>query len=553
MKRLPERPDLDHLKRQAKDLLSSYRNQDPDAIARVRGALPVAANKSDAAIASLGLRLHDAQSCVAREYGFASWTDLKSFVEVRTAHAADPAKRVLDWLRLVYAADIAGGANRARPSVAARMLEEHPDLVGGDPYVACAVGDEGALRNAAGRDPAWIGRAGGPFNLPPLIAVTHSALMRLPGYRQRLHASARFLLAAGADPNQSVGNRWGGSVSEPSETSRLSALYGAAGQNHDPELTQMLLEAGADPNDGESLSHSVETGICTRLLLEAGARIAGSNALYHALDFDNLEVLRLLLAHRGNANEPPMGKPTADSGSPLLWAIRRRRSLAHIAALLDAGADPSSRTPDGTSAHTMALRFGLPEVADLLARAGGAVSVTREEEFVAACARGDEETARRIRSERPDLPAALADAQLRLLPELAAQGCGEAVRAMVRLGWPIAVRAGDWDASALNHAVFRGDAALAKFLLEHGASWTEEHGHGDNACGTLSWASRNEPVDGGDWIGCAEALVAHGMPGARPDPEGADSVIIGGHRKWFSDGVTDFLLAAGQRPGVRSG
>ena len=201
----------------------------------------------------------------------------------------------------------------------------------------------------------------------------------------------------------------------------------------------------------------------------------------------------------------------------------------------------------------MALRFGLPEVADLLARAGGAVSVTREEEFVAACARGDEETARRIRSERPDLPAALADAQLRLLPELAAQGCGEAVRAMVRLGWPIAVRAGDWDASALNHAVFRGDAALAKFLLEHGASWTEEHGHGDNACGTLSWASRNEPVDGGDWIGCAEALVAHGMPGARPDPEGADSVIIGGHRKWFSDGVADFLLAAGQRPGVRSG
>ena len=160
----------------------------------------------------------------------------------------------------------------------------------------------------------------------------------------------------------------------------------------------------------------------------------------------------------------------------------------------------------------MALRFGLPEVADLLARAGGAVSVTREEEFVAACARGDEETARRIRSERPDLPAALADAQLRLLPELAAQGCGEAVRAMVRLGWPIAVRAGDWDASALNHAVFRGDAALAKFLLEHGASWKEMHGHGDNVNGTLSWASRNRPHSQGDWVGCARALLDHGLP-----------------------------------------
>ena len=37
---------------------------------------------------------------------------------------------------------------------------------------------------------------------------------------------------------------------------------------------------------------------------------------------------------------------------------------------------------------------------------------------------------------------------------------------------------------------------------------------GDNACGTLGWASLNEPVDGGDWVGCARALLDHGMPGA---------------------------------------
>jgi hypothetical protein len=104
------------------------------------------------------------------------------------------------------------------------------------------------------------------------------------------------------------------------------------------------------------------------------------------------------------------------------------------------------------------------------------------------------------------------------------------------------VQGGDWNASALNHAVFRGDAALTRFLLEHGASWRETHQYGDNVCGTLCWASRNEPVDGGDWVGCAEALLAFGMPAGEPDPEEPGYVLIDGHRKRFSDKVTDFLL-----------
>ena len=53
----------------------------------------------------------------------------------------------------------------------------------------------------------------------------------------------------------------------------MSALYGAAGIRHDPELTQALLEAGADPNDGESVYHSTEAESpdCLRILLEHGA------------------------------------------------------------------------------------------------------------------------------------------------------------------------------------------------------------------------------------------------------------------------------------------
>ncbi|MDH6166784.1 ankyrin repeat protein [Variovorax boronicumulans] len=551
MKRIPARPDLGHLKKQAKELLAGYRGGDLAALARFRESLPVAADKDDAAIAALGLRLHGAQSCLAREYGFVSWVDLQGFVLARIAQANDPARAVMLWLRAAYAGEISGGNNLARPALAARLLEESPGLLGDDPYLACAVGDEDLLRQAIARDPEWVLRAGGPLLLPPLNAVAHSSLVQLPAFRERLRACAKLLLDAGADPNRAIGSRWPpASLAAPSETDRLSALYGAAGQNRDVEITQLLLDAGADPNDGESLYHSLEEPACTRLLLKAGARVEGTNALYRVLDLDRLESLQLLLAHGGDPNEAAPGEPTSDWGRPLLWAIRRRRSAAHIEALLDAGADATVRTPEGIDAHTLALRFGLTDVARVIAqRTGGNAQLPPDEQFIAACARGDEPAARRIQAEHPQVLAMLSPTQLRLLPELAAQpGCGEAVQLMVELGWPIATTGGDWEASALNQAVFRGDAALTRFLLSHGATWTERHGFGDDVSGSLSWASLNQPTKDGDWVGCAEALVAHGFPTALPDPGGSDGVLVGGRLGRFSDEVTDFLLGASRAP-----
>src|SRR5256885_4167081 len=102
--------------------------------------------------------------------------------------------------------------------------------------------------------PGWLRRAGGPLALPPLMAVTHSCLLRLPEFTEHLHACARWLLDAGADPLQTIGNRWPpASLQSPSDTERLSALYGAAGPDHDAQLTQMLLQAGANPKDRKSV------------------------------------------------------------------------------------------------------------------------------------------------------------------------------------------------------------------------------------------------------------------------------------------------------------
>src|SRR5690606_12559672 len=140
MTRLPDRPNLDHLKKQAKQLLALWKAGAPEALVRVRAALPAASRLDDAAIAALDLRLNDAQSSIAREYGFASWTDLKAFVAARHAAARDPATATLNLLRLIYAGDIAGGTMRAHPAAAARILDQRPELASGDMTLACAIG-----------------------------------------------------------------------------------------------------------------------------------------------------------------------------------------------------------------------------------------------------------------------------------------------------------------------------------------------------------------------------------------------------------------------------
>ena len=239
-------------------------------------------------------------------------------------------------------------------------------------------------------------------------------------------------------------------------------------------LTGLLLDAGAGPDDGASLYHSLENLECTRLLLEHGAGIDGTNALYRALDLEDAGALQLLLDSGGNANEPVRNPALTGWGSPLLWAIRRRRSRRHVAALLDAGANAMATTPAGATAYKAVLQLGLADVAELLDQYGGGGPMSEDELFVAACASADEVGARRIQARRPDLPHALSAAQLRLLPDITAEGGADAAMLMVALGWAVAVRGGDWDASALNLAVFQGDATLTRFLLQHGARWAEE-------------------------------------------------------------------------------
>lgn len=102
-RRMRENPDLDQLKRQAKELHEAYRAGQPEAVAEVDAYREAAAPDAFA--------LHDAQFVLARSYGFESWPKLKAAVDGVTA------KRLHDT---VESGDL---------SAARALLERRPEIV----------------------------------------------------------------------------------------------------------------------------------------------------------------------------------------------------------------------------------------------------------------------------------------------------------------------------------------------------------------------------------------------------------------------------------------
>ena len=122
---LPPRPDLEQLKRQAKELLESFVSGETATVAEV------AMHYHDADPATFAL--HDAQLVIARAYGFESWPKLKAFVDGATA------KRLIDAVRSRNVDDVRSILN-ARPELARMshanlqmlhyaVLENAPDMV----------------------------------------------------------------------------------------------------------------------------------------------------------------------------------------------------------------------------------------------------------------------------------------------------------------------------------------------------------------------------------------------------------------------------------------
>ena len=135
---------------------------------------------------------------------------------------------------------------------AAALLTAHPHLARASIYTASVVGDSIRAAELLTADPTLARSAGGPFGWEPLVYLTYSRLAPTdPAYDAV--ATAKVLLAAGADPN--AGYLWEALV--PPFTA-LTDVFGSGEGGQPPHaqwqtLGRLLLSAGADPNDSQTI------------------------------------------------------------------------------------------------------------------------------------------------------------------------------------------------------------------------------------------------------------------------------------------------------------
>lgn len=503
-RQLPERPNLEQLKKQAKSLLRAAQADDAAALERFR-ALPAFATQRAGALASAPLALHDAQSVIAREHGFPSWNALREEVEARslTFHAA-----VDEFVRCAT-----GGASGR----AGRLLALYPRIATANLQTALVLGDTASVEAFLRERPTLAAEPGGIQKWEPLLYVCHTCMHgnepeRLAG----LVAIARRLCALGASPDAEYHWNWHPELPR-------TALWGALCAVKYRPLAEALLEAGANPTDGVSTHIAGGTGdvASLELLHRFGVNVngipGGVPPLVYMLTWaTNPAGPRWLIEHGADPN-----LAWGDEDEAPLHAAVRRWDIPLVELLLRHGADVRRRRADGRTPHTLAELYGNHSVAAWLLAHGATNDLSPLESFVAACARGDRAGAEAMLMSRPGLRGDLRHEHHLLLHRPAENGDAAVLETMLACGFDPA--AGDKDnVTPLHRAAMAGHAAAVEVLLRHGAPLDAL----DRmfSATPLIWAVEgwtNARVAGSDHVAVARLLIAAGSPVEWNAPEGS--------------------------------
>lgn len=344
-KTLPARPDVDWLRKTAKQKLKDFRKTRPDA------------------------QLHEAQLVVARDYGFPSWRALKAHVDSRNPHAASRSR--------VFAAARAGDEAAVRAAFAAgfdpyamdedgrtihQIAKENrfeaiellarqaferetrpPETVQAIRAIlhAAQEGDLDTLRGGLDAHPELIDALGG-------LGFQKAAALHLAALRNRHHC-LRLLLERGAETAVR-------DFPDNATPLHFAALRG------DAETVRLLVEAGADVNAENDDYGLGVLGWATCLggrrddiaaaLLARGARLT----LWTAIALDRAETVHAMIQHDSALLAARMTR-NQHRRTPLHHAAAMNRA-AIVRLLLSLGADASAADAAGATPLTTATQEG---------------------------------------------------------------------------------------------------------------------------------------------------------------------------------------------------
>ena len=498
-RQLPAKPNLEHLKKQAKELLHDFERGEPSAIARFRA---VAADP----------KLSDAQHLIARDYGFASWARLKEHVE-SLMRTPDPAELLTAAIRASDAARVAD------------LLERYPELRAkiDDPLPGYPFGEHALFAAVQRSDRATIDvllRAGANINKRPEWWA------------------GGFGLLDDCDPGMVGFLTERGAVLDAHSTSRLGML---------DQLQELV---AADPivvhsrgGDGQTPLHYASTVEIAEFLLAHGAEIDARDVdhestpaqymlrVTQARHFprDRQDVARYLVA-QGCHTDIFMAAALGDldlarrhvQADP--ECIRMRVSDRYFPKKDPRSANPvyfyefgRNRTP-----HQVARDFGHEELFQFLMQHS-----PEEVKLAQACDLGDEQMFRVLVASHPNLLATLSAEDYRRLTDAAQNNNTAAVRLMLSAGWPVDTR-GEYDMTPLQWAAWHGNAEMVREILRYRPRIElKDNHHGITALGSALHGSMNGwHRDTGDYVATVDALLNAGAkaPEVTDDLEASDSV-----------------------------
>jgi ankyrin repeat protein len=405
-----------------------------------------------------------------------------------------------------------GGHGSGTLARAEAILTAHAAVATSSIHTAAILGDDTTVRRFLSLDPANATAAGGPHGWDALTHLCFSRYLRLDHAR-----TAGFVRAATAllDVGASANTGWMEPNHEP-QPEWESAIYGAAGVARNPELTRLLLERGADPNDGETPYHAPESRDNTtlKILVESGKLTERSLAtiLLRKTDWHDYEAIKWLLDRGVNPNVTTQFGKTA-----LHNAILSDNSVEIVGVLLDHGADPlliaarPDRTPTaarGLSAVEMTAWAGRGDVLQLFEKRGIQVQLHGVERLLAACASNDSATVRSIADRDPHVVQEVIAEGSRLLSTFARVGNTEGTRQLLDLGIDVNAVHKEGapyfgvarDSRALHSAAWLSWPATVKLLLERGATVDARDAKGRTplalavrACVDSFWTWRRSP------------------------------------------------------------